>query len=64
MTKSDDDIIQCECGCTTFTIARDGLIECADCGHPTDGHLAVETDVRKALTKHGVEIIDRESYAH
>lgn len=62
--KSETDIIQCECGCTQFTVSRDGLIECAECGHPTDGHVAVEVDVRKALAKHGVKIIDQEAYAH
>jgi len=65
--KSETDIIQCECGCTHFTIARDGLIECAECGHPTDGHVAVEADVRTLVLARGVAITikhDPDSYAH
>lgn len=62
--KSETDIIQCDCGCTHFTVSRDGLIECAECGHPTDGLIAIEKDVHKELGKRGVKIIDKEAFAH
>lgn len=54
---SEDDILQCECGCTSFHVARDGLIECADCGHPNANHLAVKADVDASLAARGVRVI-------
>jgi len=54
---SEDDLIQCECGCIEFTVSRDGLIECAECRHPTDGHMAMEIDVKTYCKVHGVKIV-------
>ena len=51
------DILKCECGCKTFTIARDGLIECAACKHPTANHVAVNWNVDRLLARRGVKIL-------
>jgi hypothetical protein len=63
---SEDDIIECECGSRTFTIARDGLIECSECRHPTADHIAYESKniVAKWINRIGLKIVEPESYAH
>lgn len=63
---SEDDIIECECGSRTFTIARDGLIECSKCMHPTADHIAFEAPGSAAtfIELNGLKIVEPESYAH
>lgn len=61
---SEDDILQCECGSIHWTIARDGLIECAECKHPNGDHIAGPANVTSYLQENGVEIIDPEVHAH
>lgn len=61
---SEDDILQCECGSIHWTIARDGLIECAECKHPNGERMATHSNVVAALKWRNVEIIDPEVHAH
>jgi len=51
---SDDDLLTCECGCTHWIVARDGLIECVDCGSPTADRMALPADVMDNLRARGL----------
>ncbi len=55
--KYDCDILKCACGCTTFTVARDGLIECSACYAPTANHMATKANVRAEIKSRRVKII-------
>ena len=60
---SADDIQQCECGSTHYRICRDGVLECAECGHPDGDRMAVKRDLRKWAKKNGVKIKPAEARA-
>lgn len=36
-TPRGSDVWQCECGCCEFHLRRDGDVECARCGAPSNG---------------------------